>query len=292
VNSKTFLEAIALCLSIGAASCSAGAPGTAGGEDPGRGAQSVPPGDMGSVGMTLTLPGGASIAVVDWAIAGPNGAATVVQSGMVDVHESGGASFQVTNIPAASGYRVVVSAASTDGGVSCEGSATFAVMSRATTHVSVQMACNSASAGGQTTLVNGTSFDCAAWSDVTASPVETRVGSSVALAVTATGPIPANLTYAWSAPTGQFSAATAANTNFTCTAAGPVTVTIVVGDGAVPEGSTCNPALDTDTVTVTCTGSAPPPPAAPALPPWALFAFVAGAMGLGVRASRRFTPLD
>jgi hypothetical protein len=290
VSSKTFLEAIAFGLSIGAASCSAGAPGTAGGDEPVPGAQSVPPGDMGSVGMTLTIPGGASIAVIDWAIAGPNGAATVVQSGMVDVHESGGASFQVSNLPAAS-YRVVLSAASTDGGVSCEGSATFPVMARATTHVSVQMACNAASAGGQTTLVNGTSFNCAAWSDVTASPVETSVGSSVNLAVAATGPILANLTYAWSAPSGQFSAATAASTNFTCTTPGPVTVTISVGDGPVPGGSTCNPALDTDTVTITCTGSAPPP-SAPALPPWALFALAAGAMALGIRTSRRLTPVD
>jgi hypothetical protein len=94
--------------------------------------------------------------------------------------------------------------------------------------------------------------------------------------------MPANLTYQWSAPSGSFGAASAASTSFTCTAPGPVMGTLVVGDGPVPAGSTCNPSLETDVVAVTCTGATQPPPA-PALPGWALLLLAPGMAGAGMR---------
>jgi hypothetical protein len=285
---------LALCAAFapcaGVAGCSSDAldnAGRAGGAG-GSGTSDAPgnTGEMGSVGMQLTLPGGAQVSTVAWAIEGPNGAATVVKNGTVNVQETGGVSFLVGNIPAASGYLVALSAESVDGGLSCEGTAAFAVAPHAVTQVTVQLGCNLASTGSHNTLVNGTSFDCAAWNAVTASPVETAIGSPVALTATATGPMPGNLTYSWSAPSGFFGSASAANTSFTCSAPGPVTVTLVVGDGPVPAGSTCNSALDTDTVTITCTGTLPPPSSAPALP-WAwVVALAFGMLGLGVRAGR------
>jgi hypothetical protein len=295
LNSK-LTTTLALCLSIAAGACSA-EPGDAtrpAGDGQGApGSPAVPAGETGSVGMQLVLAGGAQVPTVSWAISGPNGTATIVQSGTVDVHESGGVTFTVPNIPAGSGYRVVLSALSVDGGVSCEGSATFAVIARTTTNVGVQLACNAAGSAGLTTVVNGTSFNCAAWNSVTASPIEVDVGASAALTAAANGPIAGDLTYQWSAHSGQFSAATSSSTSFTCTAPGPVVVTLVVGDGPVPAGSTCNSMLDTDTITVTCTGSAPPPPpppSAPALPPWGPIALALGMIGIGYRASRRPAP--
>jgi hypothetical protein len=292
VNSKP-LAALFVGFSLAATSCSsepAGGPST--GSDPGQTNGAPGPasanGETGSIGFQLTLPDGSGVDTVQWAISGPNNAETIVQSGKVDVHASGGTMFLVSKIPVASGYHVVLSASSVDGGVSCEGSAPFAVSSRATSQVDVQLACNAASAGGHTTLVDGTSFDCAAWNSVAASPTETAVGSAVSLSATATGPMPANLTYRWSAPSGQFANATAANTSFTCTAAGPVMVTLVVGDGAVPEGSTCNPAVDTDVITITCTGGTGPVPA-PAMPPWGPIVLASGLLGLG-GLSRRAKP--
>ena len=291
VNSKTLkFLAVGLCSSLGsvAIGCSAEGTGAAGGEPAGPLSTSEPagdPADMGSVGMQLTLPGGAQVSSVSWVIAGPNDAATVVRSGSVNVQKSGGVSFLVGNILAGTGYRVALSAEATDGGLSCAGTADFAVRAHAVTQVAVQMACNIAPSGGQTT-VNGTSFDCAAWNAVSASPVETAIGSPVALTASATGPVPANLTYAWSAKSGFFGSATAASTSFTCSTPGPVTVTLVVGDGPVPAGSTCNPALDTDTVTVTCTGTVPPPSSAPALPWGGVAALALGMLGLGARTRR------
>ena len=270
-----------LLLLLGEAGCSANAADP--GADHGGLSAGEPPADpanSGSVGLSLTLPAGAQIAAVDWVIAGPNDAATVVASGSVDVHASAGVSFIVPSIPAGSGYRVALSAAATDGGISCEGSASFAVQARTSTMVAVQMACNAAGTGGHTTLVNGTGFDCAAWTSVTASPIETAVGTPLSLSASASGPMPANLTYQWSAPSGTFGAASAASTRFTCTEPGPVMVTLVVGDGPVPAGSACNPALETDVITVTCTGAQPLP--APALPAWALLLLALGMAGAGL----------
>jgi hypothetical protein len=244
----------------------------------------LPAGPTGSVGLLLTLPDGSQVAVVSWAITGPNNSATIVQSGSVNVQKSGGTMFLASNILPGTGYRVVLSAMSVDGGIACEGSASFAVVARATSQVNVQLACNAANAGSQT-VVNGTSFDCASWNSVTASPNNTAIGTPVMLGATATGPVPANLTYEWSAPSGIFGNPIAPNTSFVCTAAGPVMVTLVVGDGQVPEGSTCNPAVDTDVITITCTGTAPPP--APAMPPWGPIALAAGLLGVGALGSRR-----
>jgi hypothetical protein len=291
VNSTTLKSlAVGLCFGLGAAAtgCSAEGAGAAGGEPAGPSPTSESvgdPADMGSVGMQLTLPGGAQVSSVNWVISGPNDAATVVKSGSVDVHASGGVSVLVGDILAGAGYHVALSAQATDGGLSCAGTAAFAVHAHAITQVAVQMACNIAPSGGQTT-VNGTSFDCAAWNSVAASPVETAIGTPVALMASATGPVPTNLTYAWSAPSGFFGSATAASTSFTCTAPGPVTVTLVVGDGPVPAGSTCNPALDTDTVTITCTGTVPPPSSAPALPWGGVVALALGMLGLGAWTRR------
>ncbi len=297
MNSK-LLAAFLVGVSLAATGCSSGpADGDAKAGDPGQANGTLAPasanGPTGSIGFQLTLPDGSGISTVNWAISGPNDADTIVQSGKVDVHASGGTMFLVSKLPVASGYQVVLSAASVDGGISCEGEAPFAVASRATSQVDVQLACNAASAGGHTTLVDGTSFDCAAWNAVAASPDETAVGSAVSLSATATGPMPGNLTYRWSAPSGQFGNASAASTSFTCTDAGPVMVTLVVGDGVVPEGSTCNPTLDTDVITINCTGGTggggPRPIPAPAMPPWGPIVLASGLLGLGFfgRRSKR-----
>jgi hypothetical protein len=301
--------ALVLGLSLAGAACSASSgSATDPGENPSTaGNTGVPAGDMGAVGMQLVLAGGAQVHTVRWAMSGPNGDATIVKSGSVDVSESGGVSFTIPSVPPGTGYRVVLSATSVDGGVSCEGSASFAVLPRATTNVSVQLGCNLAASGSQTT-VNGTSYDCAAWNSVTASPVELDINASASLAATATAPILGSLTYQWAASSGLLGSPTSPSTTFTCTSAGPVTVTLVVGDGPVPAGSMCNTALDTDAITITCTGNVsdaappppvdagsppdagqppPPPPSAPALPPWGPFALALAIAGLGYRAARR-----
>jgi phospholipase C len=213
-----------------------------------------PSGELGSVGMQLTLPGGEQVNSVNWTVTGPNGASTVVQSGMVNVGSSTTVSFLIGGIPAGASYTITLSGTSTDGTVTCAGSAMFNTTARTTTNVNVALQCSTPTPEAGSALVNGTTFNCATWNSVSASPAETTVGNAVALSALATGPDPSSVTYAWSAPSGTFDNASAAAPHFTCTANGPVTVTLAVTDGAVPDGSSCNAATSVATVQVQCDG--------------------------------------
>jgi hypothetical protein len=210
--------------------------------------------NTGSLGMQLTLPGGQQVNSVTWTITGPNGASTVVQSGTINLQNSQTISFLVGGIPAGNNYTIVVTGTSTDGTANCIGSVTFNTTARTTTNVSVLLQCNTPPSEAGSALVTGTLYSCASVSSLSASPAEVNVGFSVALSATATGPgaDAGTLTYQWSAPTGTFDTPTAASANYTCTVAGPVTVTFSVSDGTVPAGGSCNPALSTETVQIQC----------------------------------------
>jgi hypothetical protein len=210
--------------------------------------------NTGSLGMQLTLPGGQQVNSVSWTITGPNGASTVVQSGTVNLQNSQSISFLVGGIPAGNNYTIVLTGTSTDGTANCIGSVTFNTTARTTTNVSVLLQCNTPPSEAGSALVTGTLYSCASVSSLSASPAEVNVGSSVALSATATGPgaDAGTLSYAWSAPSGTFDTPSASSANFTCTVAGPVTVTLTVSDGAIPDGGSCNAALNTATVQIKC----------------------------------------
>jgi hypothetical protein len=217
------------------------------------GATPAGPSDQaGSVSMKLTLPGGETLASVQWVITGPNGASTVVQQGSVNVANSSKVSFLVGNLPPGSNYVIALTGTSIDGSVNCAGSATFSIIARTTTTVSALMQCNAELSESGSAAVSGQTYNCGAVGSVAVSPSETTVGNAVALSATATGVDPGSLAYAWSAPSGSFSAASSAATNFTCTAPGLVTITLTVSDGPVPAGGSCNPLLSTATVQVQC----------------------------------------
>jgi phospholipase C len=191
---------------------------------------------------------------VGWTITGPNGAATVVQTGTVSVGNSTTVSFLVGGIPPGSNYLITLSGTSTDGTVTCAGSSTFSVTSRTTTNVSVTLQCNSRPSEAGSVMVTANTFNCGTVNSLSASPAEATVGNPIALTAQATGPNPGGLTYAWSAPSGTFSNPSSAVTNFTCAGAGSVTLTLAVSDGAVPDGGSCDPTMSTSTVQVTCDG--------------------------------------
>jgi phospholipase C len=209
---------------------------------------------VGSVGMRLTLPGGEQISSVTWTVTGPNGASTIVQTGTVNVGNSTTVSFLVGGIPAGSNYNIALSGTSPDGTVTCAGSATFDTTARTTTNVNVALSCSTAPQEAGSALINGTTFDCATWNSVSASPAETTVGNSVTVSASASGPDPSGVTFAWSAPSGTFDDANAATAQFTCGAPGPVILTLTVGDGPIPDGGTCNASLATTTLQVQCDG--------------------------------------
>jgi phospholipase C len=254
---KTLLRNTLVLGAIGAATIAVAQIGCSQAPDPGGSTTEPNPGtseSTGSVGLKLTLPGGAQINTVLWTITGPAGAATVVQSGTVNVQNSAAINFVVGNIPAGTGYTISLTGTSTNGAVSCAGSAPFSVTARTTTKVSVPLQCNVGATQVGSVSVTGTTFDCATVNSISASPSETTVGNSVAVSGSASGPNASGVTYAWSAPSGSFDTPNAPTANFTCGTAGSVALTLTTSDGAVPAGSSCNPAFSTTTVQVQCDG--------------------------------------
>ncbi len=219
-------------------------------------------GKMGTIGMRLTLPGGEIINTLTYTITGPNGASTLVKQDTLSVQNSQSIAFQVGGIPAGSGYTVKLSGASADGTVTCAGSAQFSVVAQMTTSVTALLQCNVGAPDAGSAAVSVQPFNCGVAGGVSASPSDTSVGNSVALTGTAVGVDPGSLTYAWSAPSGSFSAPTAASTRFTCAVPGPVVVTLSVADGPLPDGTACDPTRSTSTVLVDCdaAGDAGSPP--------------------------------
>jgi hypothetical protein len=200
----------------------------------------------GSIGLQLTLSGGEVINTVTYTITGNGQNLTAT----VNVQNSQTISFLVGGIPAGTGYTIALTATTVDGSTTCIGSTTFSVTARQTTLVSLHLQCHAAALDAGSIQVTATADNCATWNSVSANPSETTVGSAVVLSATAVAPNPSAITYAWSAPTGTFSTPAAATTTFTSTTTGSVTVTLVVGDGPLSSGGTCDTADDTVTFAI------------------------------------------
>jgi hypothetical protein len=204
----------------------------------------------GSVGLSLTLPGGESLNSVLWTITDPTGA--VVQQNTVSVQNSLAIDFVVSNLAPGITYTITLAPTSAHGTATCAGSASFSVTAHTTTNVSVLLRCSKAGSEAGSIAVGGQTYDCASVSGASATPSETAVGTSIALSASASGVNSSALGYTRSAPSGTFSAPGAASTNFTCTVPGPVTVTLTASDGPVSDGGSCGPTLATTTVAVIC----------------------------------------
>jgi hypothetical protein len=207
-------------------------------------------GDVGSVGLALTVAPGVTISSASFTISGPN---SFSRTGTVDVSQSSSLSFVIGNLPAGSGYSIELDATSSDGNTTCVGTATFTVTAHSTTAVNVHLTCHEAVRTGSVS-VNGVLNVCPVADGITANPGDITVGHPVALAVTAhdsdNGPSP--LSYQWTAASGAFSNATSATPTFTCSTAGPVTLTVTVSDG-----DTTPNCADSLSVVVTCEMLAP-----------------------------------
>jgi hypothetical protein len=204
----------------------------------------------GQVGMLLTLPGGQTVNTVTWTITGPNG---YTQTQNVDVGSSQTISFLVGGVPAGANYTIAITGTSTDGSITCSGSATFSVVSRTTTTVTDNLQCNPTPGEAGSVSVTAPTYECAAIYPgyLSESPSEAVLGGSVSLTAAATSANPSATTYAWSAPSGVFSAPTSASTSFTCTQPGTITLTVTVGDGSLPDGAPACPATSA-TLPVQC----------------------------------------
>ncbi len=187
----------------------------------------APDGSTGSLSLDLTVAGDFEIDEVAWTIRGGD---MPSMSGTVDTSASGSsASVVVFGIPAGSGYTIDMQATSTDGELSCEGSAGFDIEAEAVTDVHVMLNCSRPDA------VGGVNVDvdfnlCAALTKVVVSPLQTSVGSRIDLQSAAADDEGDTVAYQWTSQAGYVREPAAADTTYTCTEAGEDRITISVSD--------------------------------------------------------------
>jgi hypothetical protein len=226
--------------------------------DAGSAAGSEAPSDAtGVLSAQLILPGGEHISSVSWTLAN----AFHTYSGTVDVSNSSTASFVIGNVAAGDNYTLSLMAVSDDGSVTCSGSQTgISVAGRQSSAANVPLVCTTPSDAGSV-LLNGVTSSCPVWNTIVANPTSALTippNNQVTLYANAQSPNPAGLAFSWVTPAGTVSGTTndgAGNgtATFTCPSTpGPVTISMTVSDGPLPDGGSCPASYTTGTVIVSC----------------------------------------
>ena len=202
---------------------------------------------QGQVSLGLNLAGNVSVASIHYLLSGALG---YQLSGDIDLRATGRATLLVGGLPVGKGYRVALSALSTDRTVRCQGAASFDVTRGATSGVDVEVSCDAADAATSLT------FDvCPVLLGTWSSAASARVGGTISVAAAVTPAKGLETTGKWSID----------NRDVASIAAGEAT-----GDGGVSDGGASDAGGDggasdagavsqpTHRATVTCkaTGSA------------------------------------
>ena len=169
-----------------------------------------------------------------------NGAGELIDARALDGAAGEGVFFEI-DLPGGLGYAVTVNA-QTDDGLRCSGSSQFDVRIGQRSDVAIELEC-----GGQVSIVGTLAPVCPEVSIATAATT-LEVGASVALSASADATLESEPV--WAASAGELGVVDG-ETRFTCTAPGPVTVSLHVGDceasasmtvtcEAAPAGSACD----------------------------------------------------
>ncbi len=223
----------------------------------------IRPGELG-LGVQV---GSTGIREISWVVTGASGFA---KHGSVDVSHSSKVATRIGNLPAASGYTIVLSTTATDPPATCTGSASFDVTPGATTPVDLTMEC---------VEVNANFNTCPVIDELTALPDQVAVGGSITLNASVRDPDsgPAGLSYSWSTTAGALTSSGASAT-LACTEDGTAVVTLQSTDG----GTDCSVA---QSVSVTC-GNPNQVAQAPVPLPFTVL-LAAQLLALGVHRGRR-----
>jgi hypothetical protein len=195
---------------------------------------------------------GVTINSVNYHITGPGG---FVRDGSIDVSTSTTITAVLGGLPAGTGYTITLTASAADGGLNCLGSATFNVVARTTTEVTVHLTCQRPKNTGSV-LVDGTLNICPVIDSVaTTAPTNGVVSLSSSASDLDSKPSP--LAYHWTINSGTatLANANAANTTLTCGATGPVSLTLTVTDGDSTAGCPDSFALSVSCVAATTTAA-------------------------------------
>lgn len=201
----------------------------------------APAGEVGTIGLGLTLSSAIVVNFVSYSISG-NGFS---RAGQIDVSDPGAApSFQVGGVPTGTGYEVNLTAQSTDGQTNCAGSGLVDVEPNQINAVMIVMQCRTVGTTGVVD-VGGSFNSCPVVTSYSGSPATVSVGGSIAVAVAASDADNNALAYRWAASSGTFSSQTTTDTTFTCTTAGVAMLSVAISDGMCESGAaltiTCVP---------------------------------------------------
>jgi hypothetical protein len=240
--------------------------GDAGGNSGDASDGAVAPAPVGTLAVTLTLPGGADVSSASYNVEDSSlGSITLASGNNPGTATVNNGSFDIDGVPVANGDNLSITA-SVAGGGTCHGSATgINVTANGTTKVTVNMFC---SVAGQD--AGNVASECPTWTSLSANRrfAEVTVGESLVLTATATGPNSSALGYTWtmSNKIGAFGAtaggvgAPGVDENvgpsdpmqFMCTAPGTTTVTVAIDDGATVDAGACPTSLTSYSTTVVC----------------------------------------
>ena len=126
----------------------------------------------GELSFALQLAGGHTLQSASYTITGPN---AFSKTGSIDLSSAATLSATIGGLPAGVGYQIAISGTTTDGTTSCAGSASFAVVARQTTAVTVPLTCHEAPKNGSV-MVDGTLNVCPTLDGIGASPAEVQRG--------------------------------------------------------------------------------------------------------------------
>jgi hypothetical protein len=154
----------------------------------------------------------------------------------------------IGGIPPGRQYLLELDASSDDGSGQCYGASAFDVVAGQSADVMISLLC-SYPTKVRTTMVDGMIDYCPSLASYAAAPPTGTVGGvPIALTATAFSFYSDPPMFTWSASVGALSSETSSVTSYTCTGAGPVTLTVTVTDGVCP---------DSATLMVTCLPAAP-----------------------------------
>jgi len=200
-----------------------------------------PPSGGGELGQGLVVSPGVTVNSATYTITGPNG---FTSAGTVAIGESPDVSVVVT-LPVGQGYELVVSGTASDGVTVCDGTATFDV-TNPNTPLTLVVHLECAVPSGDVSFEAPVNI-CPVIDDLSASPVNLKVGGVASLSVGAhdsdSGPSP--LAYSWTVNGVTLPNKITPALSFTCTSLGVVTLGARVSDG----DTSC---IDTATVNVSC----------------------------------------
>jgi hypothetical protein len=198
------------------------------------------PSSVDSVQLKLDFGGGVTLNTVDYLLAGPG---SFHRAGTLPVGDQPTIMTTFQNLPAGTGYDVMVKGSASDDSSICKGEAMFDVAASMNAVVQIALTCSGRAAVS-------TDFNaCPTIDSLSVIPAEAYVGSSVLLTTAAHDPDngPSPLIATWSTSSGMLTNLTTTGATFTCTAPGSFKISLSVSDG------TPNPkCADTASVMVVC----------------------------------------